>query len=251
VTIQSEQIEGWIVVTGAGRGIGAGIAQRLCERGACVMVADLDLAAAEETAARLCRDGHRAQAGHVDVTEETSVEALGDVTVRLGKLVGWVNNAGISEVVPLIDMSVEAWDRMMSVNVRGVFLGTRAAARRMESGGAIVNLASISSVIAFPHRSHYGASKGAVAAFTKHAAIDLAPRGIRVNAVGPGTIESEMTRGRLSDPEQLRWTLQRVPAGRVGQPEDIGNAVAFLCSQDASYITGTVLMCDGGWTAAA
>ena len=215
------------------------------------MVADLDLAAAEETAARLCRDGHRAQAGHVDVTEETSVEALGDVTVRLGKLVGWVNNAGISEVVPLTDMSVDAWDRMMSVNVRGVFLGTRAAARRMERGGAIVNLASISSVIAFPHRSHYGASKGAVAAFTKHAAIDLAPRGIRVNAVGPGTIESEMTRGRLSDPEQFRWTLQRVPAGRVGQPEDIGNAVAFLCSQDASYITGTVLMCDGGWTAAA
>ncbi len=139
----------------------------------------------------------------------------------------------------------------MSVNVRGVFLGTRAAARRMQSGGAIVNLASVSSFIAFPHRSHYGASKGAVVAFTKHAAIDLAPRGIRVNAVGPGTIESQMTRGRLSDPEQLRWTLQRVPAGRVGQPEDIGNAVAFLCSQDAAYITGVVLMCDGGWTAAA
>ena len=215
------------------------------------MVADLDLAAAKETAARLCREGHRAQAGHVDVTEEISVEALGNVTVGLGKLVGWVNNAGISEVIPLTDMSVETWDRMMSVNVRGVFLGTRAAARRMESGGAIVNLASVSSVIAFPHRSHYGASKGAVAAFTKHAAIDLAPRGIRVNAVGPGTIESQMTQARLSDPEQLRWTLQRVPAGRVGQPEDIGNAVAFLCSQDASYITGTVLMCDGGWTAAA
>ena len=251
MTIQSEQIQGWIVVTGAGRGIGAGIAQRLCERGACVIVADLDLAAAEETAARLCGDGHRAQAGYVDVTEETSVEALGDVTVRLGNLVGWVNNAGISEVIPLTDMSVEAWDHMMSVNVRGVFLGTRAAARRMQSGGAIVNLASVSSFIAFPHRSHYGASKGAVVAFTKHAAIDLAPRGIRVNAVGPGTIESQMTRGRLSDPEQLRWTLQRVPAGRVGQPEDIGNAVAFLCSQDAAYITGVVLMCDGGWTAAA
>src|SRR5258708_19822958 len=108
VTIQSEQIEGWMVVAGAGRGIGAGIARRLCERGACVIVADLDLAAAEETAARLCGDGHRAQAGYVDVTEETSVEALGDVTVRLGNLVGWVNNAGSSAVLPPTNPSAHA-----------------------------------------------------------------------------------------------------------------------------------------------
>jgi NAD(P)-dependent dehydrogenase (short-subunit alcohol dehydrogenase family) len=207
-----------------------------------VIVADLDLATAKETAARLCREGHRALAGHVDVTEETSVEALGDVTVRLGKLVGWVNNAGISEVIPLTDMSVEAWDRMMSVNVRGVFLGTRAAARRMESGGAIVNLASVSSVIAFPHRCHYGASKGAVVAFTKHAAIDLAPRGIRVNAVGPGTIESQMTRGRLSDPEQLRWTCtcrSSWPAGRYWQRRGVlvqpGCSLHHRCRADVRW----------------
>src|SRR5260370_37000017 len=111
VTIQSEQIQGWIVVTGAGRGIGAGIAQRLCERGACVMVADLDLATAEETAARLRRDGHRARAGHVDVTEETSVEALGNVTALLGKLVGSGNNAGISQANPLVGQSVADWER--------------------------------------------------------------------------------------------------------------------------------------------
>ena len=251
MTIQSGQIEGWIVVTGAGRGIGAGIARQLCERGAGVIIADLDLATAEGTAKGLRGDGHQASAMQVDVASETSVEALAEAAIRHGKLVGWVNNAGISERVPLTDITVKAWDRMMSVNVRSVFLGTRAAARRMESGGAIVNLASISSFIALPHLSHYGASKGAVASFTKHAAIDLAPRGIRVNAVGPGTIESPMTQTRLSDPEQLQWTLQRVPIGRVGQPLDVGNAVAFLCSPQASFITGTILMCDGGWSAAA
>src|SRR5258708_39939733 len=122
MSIQSEEIEGWIVVSGAGRGMGAGISQRLCERGACVIVADLDLATAEETAARLRRDGHRAQAGRGDVTEETSVEALGGVAIRHGNLVGWGHHAGISEVIPLTGMSVEGWDRKVSGEARGGLL---------------------------------------------------------------------------------------------------------------------------------
>jgi NAD(P)-dependent dehydrogenase (short-subunit alcohol dehydrogenase family) len=245
------QIDGWIVVTGAGRGIGAGIAKSLCEQGAKVVVADLDLHAAEETCTALRELGYTVQPKQVDVTEETSVEALADAAVELGPLVGWVNNVGISQRVALLNLSVADWDRMMTVNSRSVFLGTRAAARRMKPGGAVVNLASVSSFVALPNLAHYGASKGAIVAFTKHAAIDLAPIGIRVNAVGPGTIESAMTQERLSDPEQRAWSERRIPTGRIGHPKDVGSAVAFLCSSAASYITGTVLMCDGGWTASA
>ncbi|AMJ61538.1 SDR family NAD(P)-dependent oxidoreductase [Bosea sp. PAMC 26642] len=251
MTTGSFHIDGWAVVTGAGRGIGAGIAQRLCEQGAKVVIADLDFQAAEAACAALREQGYTTEARRVDVTEEASVEALADAAVQLGPLVAWVNNAGMSQRVALLDLTVADWDRMMSVNGRSVFLGTRAAARRMQPGGAVVNLASISSFVALPSLTHYGASKGAVVAFTKHAAIDLAPFGIRVNAVGPGTIESAMTQARLSDPEQRAWSEKRIPAGRIGQPQDVGSAVAFLCSNAASYITGAVLMCDGGWTASA
>jgi len=247
----SWKIDGCAVVTGAGRGIGAAIAHRLAEQGAKVIVASLHEDRFEATVAAIRAAGHDALPHAVDVASERSVEALADFALQQGPVVAWVNNAGISERVSITEMSVDQWDRMMAVNARGVFLGTRAAARRMERGGAIVNIASISSSIALPNLTHYGASKGAVASFTRHAAVELGPRGIRVNAVGPGTTRTEMTAQRLADPAQLQWTLDRVPLQRVGEPMDIGAVVAFLCSPAAAYVNGELLMCDGGWTIAA
>lgn len=248
---KSWEIDGCAVVTGAGRGIGAAIAHRLAEQGAKVIVASLHEDHYEATVAAIRAEGHDALPCYVDVASEGSVEALADFAAQQGPIAAWVNNAGISERVPLTEMSVEQWDRMMGVNARGVFLGTRAAARRMERGGAIVNIASISSTIALPNLTHYGASKGAVASFTRHAAIELGPRGIRVNAVGPGTTRTEMTAPRLADPAQLQWTLNRVPLQRVAEPMDIAAVAAFLCSPAAAYVSGQLLMCDGGWSVAA
>lgn len=243
-------IEGTAVVTGAGRGNGAAIARRLGERGAHVVLADIDAESAEASAAALRQEGLSATSREVDVCSEVSVDELAVVAAGLGRLVAWVNNAGIIQRVPLQELTVEDWDRMMTVNARSVFLGTRAAARLMESGAAIVNVASISSFIALPNTSHYGASKGAIVAFTKHAALELGPRGIRINAIAPGTIRTAMTEARLADRGQLEATLSRIPLGRVGEPEDVAGAAAFLCSNEAAFINGAVLMCDGGWTAA-
>jgi NAD(P)-dependent dehydrogenase (short-subunit alcohol dehydrogenase family) len=242
-------IEGVAVVTGAARGNGAAIARRLAERGAHVLVADLDGDGAQAHAAALRSDGHAANDSAVDVAEEASVEALGDAASALGQLVAWVNNAGIIDRTPLLEIDVASWDRLMAVNARGCFLGTRAAGRRMREQGAIVNVASISSRVALPNTAHYGATKGAVELLTRHAALELGPRGIRVNAVAPGSIRTAMTAERLSVPEQLERTLRRIPLGRVGTPEDVAGAVGFLCSPESAYVNGATLFVDGGWTA--
>jgi len=242
-------ISGVAVVTGAARGNGAAIARRLGQRGAHVFLADIAGDQVDEQARRLSDEGLDVEPAVVDVADATSVEALGAAAAARGSIAAWVNNAGIIRRSELLDITVDEWDYVLAVNARGTFLGTREAAKRMTSGTAIVNLASISSRVALPRTAHYGAAKGAVALFTRHAALELAPRGIRVNAVAPGTIATAMTADRLADPRHLEASIRRIPLGRVGSPDDVAGPVAFLCSEESAYVTGAILYVDGGYTA--
>lgn len=243
-------VEGTVVVTGGARGVGRAIARGLAERGAHVILADVDGGAARAAAAQLREEGLRVHAQAVDVADEDSVAVLADVAERDGRLVAWVNNAGVNGSANVADMSLEDFERLLRVNVVGCFLGTRAAARALGAGGgAIVNLSSISARVALPDNAHYGATKGAIESFSRHAAVDLAARGIRVNCVAPGSVRTAMTAGRYAQPGVLAARVARIPLGRVAEPEDVAGAVSFLCSPDAAYVTGQTIAVDGGWTA--
>ena len=239
------------VVTGAAGGIGAAIARRLGEEGRTVVVADRDGAGAASYAEALCRDGVAALSAEVDVVDEASMERLAALAGAAGTVTVWVNNAGVSGRCHLMELTLAEWNRVLGINATGTFLGTRAAAGLMTGGGSVVNLASLTSFGALPSLTHYGASKAAVAMFTKAAALDLADRGIRVNAVAPGMIETPMTAPRLSEPAERERTYKRMMIKRLGQPDDVAGVVSFLCSPAASYLTGVVLPCDGGWSASA
>jgi NAD(P)-dependent dehydrogenase (short-subunit alcohol dehydrogenase family) len=180
-----------------------------------------------------------------DVTRmfEEAVRAFGTVDIL-------VNNAGIGVAKPILDYTEADWDRQMGVNVKGVFFCSQAAARLMipRRRGKIVNFASTSAFVSSSQPEvAYDTSKGAVRQMTISMAAELAPHGINVNAVAPGTTATEMTRSSLATEEGLAWQLARIPLGRVGQPDDIAAVVAFLCSPEASYITGHTLVADGGW----
>ena len=238
------------VVTGGARGLGRAIATALARRGDHVTIADLDADAAADTAAQLRADGLDVRSIGLDVADvEAVAEAIGaaDAEVPLHTL---VNNAGIGFSTPLIEVTPEQFDRLMAVNLRGVFFALQAAARVMvpRGTGSIVNLASTSGFTASTTpMTPYDTSKGAVRMLTVTAARELAPTGVRVNAVAPGTIGTELTRS-LADPAALeRLVEQRIPLGRLGEPEDIAEAVAWLSSPDAAYVTGHTLVVDGGW----
>lgn len=239
-----------VVITGAAGGIGRAITRRAAEDGWHVVLGDISAEGLESVAGELADAERGVDLLRTDVAEESDVDALADVAASRGTLTAWVNAAGVIHRAPLLDITVADWDRMMAVNARSCFLGVRAAASRMpETGGSIVNMASISSVISLPNTAHYGAAKGAVASLTRHAALELGPRGVRVNAIAPGTIRTPMTVDRLAAPGQEERTLGRIPLGRIGEPKDIASVVSFLIGDDSRYMSGATVHVDGGWYA--
>ena len=242
-----------VLVTGAGGGIGREVCFAFAAEGAVVAAADVDPAMAERTVAEVVKKGGRAHPFTLDVTDADSVAGFIDgAASQLGRLDVLVNNAGIREIVPVLDLPLEEWNRVIAVNVTGVFLCSQAFARRLvaaDRAGAIVNLASISGVIATPNRAAYTASKHAVVGLTKEMAMEFGERNIRVNAVGPGIIRTPMTEGYFQDADYARKVRAMHAMNRWGMPDEIAKAVLFLASDDASFCTGTTLIVDGGLTA--
>jgi len=239
------------IVTGAAQGIGYAIASRLVEEGARVVVCDLDEARSRDAAHRIDASGKRAIAHAGDVSKKATAVALVDAAVEaFGAVDILVNNAGVTHAAEFLDLDEADFDRVLAINLKSMFLCGQAAARRMVAqgkGGAIVNLSSVNAVLAIPNQVPYCVSKGGIAQLTKVMALSLASHGIRVNAIGPGTIATEMAKKAvLGSDEAKRKILSRTPLGRLGEPEEVAAIAAFLVSDDASYVTGQTIYPDGG-----
>jgi NAD(P)-dependent dehydrogenase (short-subunit alcohol dehydrogenase family) len=247
------------LVTGGGGDLGVAIGRRFREAGATVILADVDGAKAEDAAARLAAQGPKARGPEargipMDVADEASVTAaFAGVASRYGRLDVLVNNAGIAARKASIELAVEDWARVLAVNLTGTFLCSRAAARLMMAGGggAIVNVASIMGLVgnALYANPAYHASKGGIVNLTRAHAAEWARAGIRVNAIAPTFVETTLTGRLLAEPGMREGILARTPMGRLAQPAEIAEAVAFLASDAAALVTGVVMPIDGGWTA--
>ena len=235
------------VVTGAAQGIGKAIATLLASKGATVVVCDINLEMATETAREIESAGATCHAIKADVTQLGDADQIVKETVQqCGSLDILVNNAGITKDNVLLRMKEEQWDQVMSVNLKGTFTCTKAAIRVMmrQKKGTIINVASITGLMGNAGQANYSASKAGVIGFTKAVAREYADRGITVNAVAPGFISTAMTD---AIPEKEREALiDQIPLNRLGSPEDVANAVYFLASEEASYITGQVISINGG-----
>ena len=239
-----------VVVTGGSQGIGRAVCQRFAKEGA--RVAILDVSPADETMSRMRADGYEARHFATDVSDAAAVRlAFARLDQEWGAPAVLVNVAGIFADVPFLETDVDTWDRIMAVNARGIFLCSQAAARLMarEQRGSIVNILSTASAQAFALESAYCASKGAALLLTKVMAVELAPYGITVNGVGPGTIMTEMGSDYLSGGPIAAHELSRTPMGRFGEPEDIAESVFFLAAR-SRWTTGQALYTDGGFLAA-
>ena len=241
------------LVTGGGRGIGRAIARGLAEAGARIVIAELDEATGRRAAGELAAGDLEARFVPTDVTDPASVERAFDFADEsFGGCDIVVNNAGVSQRTPAEYYPDEDLDRMVRLNLHGVFHGMRAAARRWIAAGGpgnIINLASFAGVVADPLSAPYAATKGAVVQLTRTCDVEWARHGIRVNAIGPGYTRTVMTEPALGEPETLAAALAKTPLGRIAEPEDLVGAAVFLAGPASSYVTGHVLMVDGGWTA--
>jgi NAD(P)-dependent dehydrogenase (short-subunit alcohol dehydrogenase family) len=238
------------IVTGAARGIGRACAERLIAEGASVVIADIDEATGKATAAAL---GPNARFVRCDVGDARDVTKLVTEAKAAGDIDVLVNNAGIIHGADFLELKEEDFDRVLRVNLKGAFLVGQAVGKQMaaqvkggKKPGAIVNMASINAVVAIPNQTPYAVSKGGLAQLTRVMAVALAPLGIRVNAVGPGSIMTKLLAGIATDREAKRRLLSRTPLGRIGTPAEVASVVAFLASDDASYVTGEIVYVDGG-----
>lgn len=230
------------VVTGAARGIGKAIASAFANEGAELLLADIDAEALAATAADL-----GGEAFACDVSRKAEVERLIErAAARWGALDVLVNNAGITHAASLDALTEEDFDRVFATNLKSALWATQGAARLMGEGGAVVNMSSVNAVLAIPDQIPYAVSKGAMKQLTNVTALALAPRGIRVNAIGPGSIMTEMLRGIMSDRAAEDRVLSRTPLGRCGEPEEVAAIAVFLASAESSYVTGQTIYPDGG-----
>ena len=240
------------VVTGGGAGIGLACATRLAELGVAVGVADIDAGAANNTAKNLISQGYRCLAFETDVSESAQVDRLFQATSEaFGPIDIAVNNAGVgAPLTPLGDTEESDFDRVMAVNLKGVWLCMRAALRHMapQKSGSIINMASALSITTFPGSSLYTASKHGVSGLTRSAAVEYGDSGIRINAICPGFISTPLLHSTVTE-EAAQLMAAKHPMNRLGTPEEIADAVVYLASDAASFVTGSLFSVDGGWTA--
>ncbi len=244
-----------VVITGARRGMGKADALLFAQKGAKVVVSDISQEDCQKVVDQIEKKGGQAIAVKCDVSKKEEVDNLFRKTIeKFGRVDVLVNNAGICEFKPFIDLTEEEWDRTLNINLKGYFLCSQAAAKEMakQKSGVIVNIASVAMGqvgVGFPNIVHYCASKGGIAAMTEAMALELAPYNIRVNAIAPGMIETPMLDPIKQDPKAMEGILARVPLNRMGKPEEIADLVVFLASDKSSYITGSIVVIDGGWLA--
>jgi NAD(P)-dependent dehydrogenase (short-subunit alcohol dehydrogenase family) len=239
------------LVAGSGGGIGGAGAAGLAREGAVLLCADIDAAAAETTAARIRDAGGRANAFALDVRDRPAVDAAIAAAVSgFGRLDVLLDCAGVSQTASFLDLDPGEWNRVIAVNLTGMFHLGQAAAQQMVrqgSGGSIINVTSQLAEVARPERAAYVASKGGGRSLTQAMALELAPHGIRVNAIAPGPTLTGLTRASYADPERRRATIAQIPLGRLGEPEDIIGAILFLASDESRWVTGSTVTVDGGY----
>jgi 2-deoxy-D-gluconate 3-dehydrogenase len=239
------------IVTGGAMGIGQGIAFRLAEAGAAVMIADVKLEAAEDTASQIRVEGGKAKAIKADASSVADAKRTVQETVRaFGRLDILVNNAGVYPFAPALEVTEALWDKVVDINLKGLFFYTQAAAQEMvneDHAGKIINIASIDALHPTGNLVHYDASKGGVVMVTKALALEFGPRNISINAIAPGGIQTPGASSPSTSDEMIQAFAARIPMRRMGVPDDIAKVVLFLASGASDYMTGSVVVVDGGF----
>lgn len=238
------------IVTGAGSGIGRAMAKLFAQEGAKVVVADYNEESAQETVQMITSAGGQAAVSKTDVSQEDQIKAMIQSAVdQFGGLDIIANNAGVAPTGDIATTTDENWQKTIDIDLKGVFLGIKHAVPEMEKRGKgkIINTASIAGLVGFQGASAYCAAKGGVVNLTKEAALDLAAKKINVNAIAPGIIKTNMTADILNDQKVAEGMLAQTPIGRLGEPEDIAWAALFLASEESDFVTGHILVVDGGW----
>jgi len=234
------------IVTGAKQGIGLGIAEDLAKSGYNIVISDINQGDCDNTANQIKAEGVQVIGIACDVSNKSQVDNLISQTIhQLGRVDVLVNNAGIYPFKAFQEIKEEDWDKVLDVNLKGIFLTSQAVSQVMSEGARIINISSIASIVGFQSLTHYCASKGGVNSLTRVLALELAAQNITVNAVLPGAIA---TPGAQMPEDTKQQTIANIPLQRIGNPEDIANIVTFLASDKSSYITGQTFVVDGGWT---